>query len=93
MIAARAGPLRLPRSPARPTAAPSPAAVLEEPDLLAVESAAREGDELFDTVVCTLGLCGVPDARAAVAELHRVLRSGDSWLLLDHGGSRIIPSI
>lgn len=44
-------------------------------------------DESFDTVVCTLGLCGVPDERAAIAEMHRVLRPGGKLLLLDHVGS------
>lgn len=55
----------------------------------------REGDaqELpfpdgsFDTVVCTLGLCGFPDERAAIAEMYRVLRPGGTLLLLDHIGS------
>lgn len=55
----------------------------------------REGDaqELpfedgsFDTVVCTLGLCGIPDERAAVTEMYRVLRPGGTLLLLDHVGS------
>jgi ubiquinone/menaquinone biosynthesis C-methylase UbiE len=41
----------------------------------------------FDTVVCTLGLCGFPDERAAIAEMHRVLRPGGTLLLLDHIGS------
>ncbi|MFD2472962.1 class I SAM-dependent methyltransferase [Amycolatopsis silviterrae] len=44
-------------------------------------------DAAFDTVVCTLGLCGVPDERAAIAEMHRVLRPGGRLLLLDHIGS------
>lgn len=44
-------------------------------------------DASFDTVVCTLGLCGFPDERAAIAEMHRVLRSGGRLLLLDHIGS------
>jgi ubiquinone/menaquinone biosynthesis C-methylase UbiE len=41
-------------------------------------------DATFDTVVCTLGLCGFPDERAAIAEMHRVLRPGGTLLLLDH---------
>ncbi len=41
-------------------------------------------DRTFDTVVCTLGLCSVPDDRAAIAEMHRVLRPGGRLLLLDH---------
>jgi ubiquinone/menaquinone biosynthesis C-methylase UbiE len=44
-------------------------------------------DTSFDTVVCTLGLCGFPDDRAAIAEMHRVLRPGGRLLLLDHIGS------
>jgi ubiquinone/menaquinone biosynthesis C-methylase UbiE len=45
-------------------------------------------DASFDTVVCTLGLCGFPDHRAAIAEMHRVLRPGGTLLLLDHIGSQ-----
>ena len=44
-------------------------------------------DASFDTVVCTLVLCGMPDDRAAVAEMFRVLRPGGKLLLLDHIGS------
>jgi ubiquinone/menaquinone biosynthesis C-methylase UbiE len=44
-------------------------------------------DVSFDTVVCTLGLCGFPDERAAITEMHRVLRPGGTLLLLDHVGS------
>ncbi|HEV7651043.1 MAG TPA: class I SAM-dependent methyltransferase [Actinophytocola sp.] len=44
-------------------------------------------DASFDTVVCTLGLCGFPDERAAIAEMHRVLRPHGTLLLLDHVGS------
>ena len=43
-------------------------------------------DASFDTVVCTLGLCGFPDERAAIDEMHRVLRPQGTLLLLDHIG-------
>jgi ubiquinone/menaquinone biosynthesis C-methylase UbiE len=41
-------------------------------------------DASFNTVVCTLSLCSVGDDRAAIAEMHRVLRPGGQLLLLDH---------
>jgi ubiquinone/menaquinone biosynthesis C-methylase UbiE len=41
-------------------------------------------DASFDTVVCTLSLCAIPDDRRAVAEMRRVLRPGGRLLLLDH---------
>ena len=48
-------------------------------------------DGSFDTVVCTLSLCAVPDHRAAIAEMRRVLRPGGRLLLLDHVGSTWWP--
>jgi ubiquinone/menaquinone biosynthesis C-methylase UbiE len=41
-------------------------------------------DNSFDTVLCTLGLCTIPDPRRAVAEARRVLRPGGRILLLEH---------
>ncbi|MEV5694766.1 class I SAM-dependent methyltransferase [Micromonospora globbae] len=41
-------------------------------------------DRSFDTVVCTLSLCAIPDDRRAVAEMVRVLRPGGLLLLADH---------
>jgi ubiquinone/menaquinone biosynthesis C-methylase UbiE len=41
-------------------------------------------DASFDTVVCTFSLCSVPDDRAAVEEMRRVLRPGGLLLLADH---------
>ncbi len=38
----------------------------------------------FDTVVCTFGLCAIPDPAAAVAEMTRVLRPGGRLILADH---------
>ena len=59
---------------------------------LGVEVDLREGDaqdlpfaeESFDTVVCTLSLCSIPDDRKAVAEMKRVLKPGGRVVLLDH---------
>ena len=46
-------------------------------------------DASFDTVVCTLSLCSIPDDRRAVAEMKRVLRPGGQLLLLDHVPSTV----
>jgi ubiquinone/menaquinone biosynthesis C-methylase UbiE len=45
----------------------------------------------FDTVVCTFGLCAVPDDRGAVDEMVRVLRPGGLLLLADHVVSTSAP--
>jgi ubiquinone/menaquinone biosynthesis C-methylase UbiE len=52
-------------------------------------------DASFDTVVCTLSLCAIPDERRAVAEMKRVLRPGGQLLLLDHvaGGPRWVRAL
>jgi ubiquinone/menaquinone biosynthesis C-methylase UbiE len=41
-------------------------------------------DQSFDSVVCTLSLCTIPDERDAVGEAKRVLRPGGRFLLLEH---------
>jgi ubiquinone/menaquinone biosynthesis C-methylase UbiE len=48
-------------------------------------------DATFDTVVCTLAMCAVPDERTAIVEMRRVLRPGGLLLLLDHIGSNWWP--
>lgn len=45
----------------------------------------------FDTVVVTLGLCTIPDPRAAVGEARRVLRPGGRLLLWEHVRSPLLP--
>jgi ubiquinone/menaquinone biosynthesis C-methylase UbiE len=49
------------------------------------------GDEVFNTVVCTLSLCTIPDARAAVAEVGRVLRPGGGFVFCEHVRSSALP--
>jgi ubiquinone/menaquinone biosynthesis C-methylase UbiE len=41
-------------------------------------------DSAFDTVLCTLSLCAIPDERRAIAEMKRVLRPGGRLVLVDH---------
>jgi ubiquinone/menaquinone biosynthesis C-methylase UbiE len=48
-------------------------------------------DASFDTVVCTLSLCTIPNPTTAVAEMNRVLVPGGRLLLLDHIGSTWPP--
>jgi ubiquinone/menaquinone biosynthesis C-methylase UbiE len=57
-------------------------------------SSVRADDQLpfdsgrFDCVVTTWTLCSIPDARAALAEMHRVLKPGGLYLFIEHGRSR-----
>ena len=44
-------------------------------------------DNAFDTVVCTFGLCAIPDLDAALNEMARVLRPGGKLILVDHVAS------
>jgi ubiquinone/menaquinone biosynthesis C-methylase UbiE len=48
-------------------------------------------DASFDTVVCALALCSIPDPRAAIAEMTRVLAPGGTLLLVDHIASSSTP--
>lgn len=44
-------------------------------------------DASFDTVVCTISLCSIPDDVAAVHEMARVLRPGGRLILVEHVAS------
>lgn len=44
-------------------------------------------DATFDTVVCTFGLCAIPDIDTALDEMTRVLRPGGRLILVDHVAS------
>jgi ubiquinone/menaquinone biosynthesis C-methylase UbiE len=48
-------------------------------------------DASFDTVVCALSLCTIPDPATAIGEMKRVLIPGGRLLLLDHVGSTWPP--
>jgi ubiquinone/menaquinone biosynthesis C-methylase UbiE len=48
-------------------------------------------DESFETVVCALSLCTIPDPARAIEEMRRALVPGGRLLLLDHVGSTWRP--
>ena len=48
-------------------------------------------DASYDTVVCALGLCSIPDPGRAIGEMRRALVPGGRLLLLDHIGSSVTP--
>jgi ubiquinone/menaquinone biosynthesis C-methylase UbiE len=41
-------------------------------------------DQRFDTVICTIALCSIPDELKAAAEAYRVLRPGGRFVALEH---------
>lgn len=45
-------------------------------------------DRTFDTVVCTLALCSIPDEKRALTEVARVLRPGGRFVAVEHVASR-----
>lgn len=63
-----------------------------DPDLRVGDAQALDfPDDSFDTVTCTISLCSIPDDRAAVAEVRRVLRPGGRFLLMEHVRSSALP--
>jgi ubiquinone/menaquinone biosynthesis C-methylase UbiE len=48
-------------------------------------------DASFDTVLCALSLCTIPDPAAAIGQMKRVLVPGGRLLLVDHVGSSWPP--
>lgn len=48
-------------------------------------------DTSFDTVLCTYAMCSVPDERATVLEMRRVLKPGGRLILVDHIRSSVLP--
>jgi len=48
-------------------------------------------DASFDTVICALSLCSIPNPATAIGEMKRVLVPGGRLLLLDHIGSTWPP--
>ena len=48
-------------------------------------------DASFDTVLCALSLCTIPDPAAAIGQMHRVLVPGGRLLLVDHIASTWPP--
>jgi SAM-dependent methyltransferase len=49
------------------------------------------GDATFDTVLCTYAMCSVPDERATVREMRRVLKPAGWLILVDHIRSSVLP--
>ena len=73
-------------SPAMIARAAKKAEDLEFPITLVEGDAQRLpfADRSFETVVCTLSLCTIPDQERALREMHRVLVPGGRLLLVDH---------
>ena len=69
----------LERAAVRARRAPCPIRVVE-----GSAEALPFGDDKFDTVVVSLSLCTIPDDRAALAEMKRVLRPEGRLLFLEH---------
>jgi ubiquinone/menaquinone biosynthesis C-methylase UbiE len=60
----------------------NPGGVIEVQDGVAERLPAADG--AFDSAVATLVLCSVPDQRAALREIHRVVRPGGQLRFIEH---------
>jgi ubiquinone/menaquinone biosynthesis C-methylase UbiE len=49
-------------------------------------------DQSFDTAVCTLALCSIPDDARAVQYASRILRPGGRMVLMEQSGARCCQS-
>jgi ubiquinone/menaquinone biosynthesis C-methylase UbiE len=47
----------------------------------------------FDCVVTTWTLCSIPDARAALSEMRRVVKPGGRYLFIEHGRGRVESTV
>lgn len=57
-----------------------------EVEMLCLSAEAIPADDAsYDTVVCTFSLCTIPDPRAALSEMRRVLRPQGRLLFCEHG--------
>jgi ubiquinone/menaquinone biosynthesis C-methylase UbiE len=66
-----------------------------ELDTNMVEGSAEQlpfADDSFDTVLCALSLCSIPDDRQAVSEMIRVLKPGQKLILADHVESSVVAT-
>jgi ubiquinone/menaquinone biosynthesis C-methylase UbiE len=67
------------------------AALSRDVDLRVGDAQALEfPEDSFDTVVSTLALCSIPDARRAVSEAKRVLRPGGILIAVEHVRSSVL---
>ncbi|CEJ57977.1 hypothetical protein PMG11_06650 [Penicillium brasilianum] len=44
----------------------------------------KEGDTLFDTIICVRALCSISDPQTAASELYKLLRPGGRMLICEH---------
>lgn len=77
-----------PSAPMRALAAPAIAASGLDVRLLDMPAEALPlPDHSVDSIVVTFSLCTIPDAMAALRQMHRVLRPGGSLLFCEHGAA------